>query len=1795
MSGAQSHADFIVDLTKESNEDDNGDLEILDEDEVAKKRMKFSFQDVASKAECSNLGDEDIVIVGADASKVALRDLPHERQHCKVYDMNPQDSKSNVHYCPLCFCYVCDVEASNCKMWGTGTTGNCHCNARKSNKWDALRRERQLAKTKQASVHSSGLPDIDTNPRPNVQKKLPFAKHPLNPHPLNSHPLNPSSRHASSSASLAGSASLLGANKKTHAAEREKSVSSEKSREGARVWPKELEPLPDPALDHKAMEVGRFSFPVKAVGGKTLSEVKVQLSRTGFYIKRTYNPLNNPELYGRALCLNNLFDLTRPSGFSGGYYEGMPKVLELRVQPDQDAEAEEVLDEMRVRRMKVIDSTGHHKPIIMGIKVHKKANVEACLQMLGKAFQPSISFDNEQLLCMLPHHYPARICPFDEVLDELQHWSYMEGAAIPVVYRVARLTPCKPTCDTDVSCLPTQSTTEVRAQAAAVDTEGNGANKLKKPQSHVVMVRLFVNKKRERQPAHRHLRASSYYSLYDADNDIALHTYDDDDDDDDDVHGIVYGTVFDNAYDDDEGEEDEDNLCYVYHDINRTQSIMSLKSKRSKYREEQYWVEDSGKIALSISLEHTQSGEKSFKAISDSLRTALQPLLRSEASTGAEEGGPSTCNGAASATPLSGSLRSEARAAADAATCSRQAPALASSEGAPQTTSGPFFKLFKDLITHDLTRGIPWSRNGQNLVMATCSDNWKCYTISACWDEREGKCPYDLASLQAPELHTSASKEAVAETIKLIEKERKQQEEKKRLNWFPYEVVAELKSEMLRPYPEQTPKMTEFTASIAVTVDIESTPGDSTDVEGIAKFVVYTWREGALQPGTRSLFQPWDEWGAAVDQRVLSDYGRNGSSGFPLKKTMSVIFKDVPEAMKMQEVLRVITRDASTHSLNLHSINGLLRYLESGERPAAPQPVGLSVSLRNYQLQSVKFMLDAEARPGGFRSLFWAKKVVGSKCYWYSEMFGRMSLEVPTQASGGFLAEEMGLGKTVEVLALILSAPPPLSLVSGIPHMMEPSRLTSRATLVVCAVSLVGQWVVEAKSKSAGSLKILQYHGSSRERDPRKIASDYDLVVTTYQTLGSDYHRDSKVDDFAPLGKIYWYRIVFDEGHMVKSGSAQQSKACVALRADRRWCCTGTPIGTSIEDLLGQFAVIHLSPMSTKLYFDSRIKIAFGAGSNRHRAYGISETGPAALLYTLKECMIRHTKQQVLGGEQVLQLPPKTEEDLPVSLTTTEKALYLRVHSEVQLKWMAFRAAGAATVTRYQLTIMSLLGPLRRIASGGALRPRDLTVPSLDPSHMMSTGSGAGGGQGAVAAIVNALEPNSNLVSPEAECSICLDTMEHPVATPCNHWFCRECIIGWLDSKTNCALCRAPLTGATLRAGVMPGQRVTADSRVGVDGEEGAAAAAAAAVEEEEGPAEMCESKLRALLVELRKMRAADASAKALVFSQYNTTLEWLKTRLTDEGFGFRTINGSMPMKQRTKAIEAFQNDPPTTVFLLSMRSGAVGINLTAASHVFIMEPCLNPALEEQAIGRSWRMGQQRTVVVKRFFTKGSVEEAIMKVVKARRDAGAKVAEAAAANGADEATALAAAQAYLVEQQERGYVRREGLQRAVAAAIAGSIRSDKQALRMSEMEELFAPPKFDVTETIAAETAVAGTSGVGASDGLGTRGPMSAEPSQGAITSAALGDRGRDIVLPAGGSVGPSSKVRGTSELAGNAAGRRLSGRKRKAVNYAQIMQAEGLESSPDAVGGKIPKESRDEEDKGNEEGEWEDSEEGNA
>jgi SWI/SNF-related matrix-associated actin-dependent regulator of chromatin subfamily A3 len=188
-------------------------------------------------------------------------------------------------------------------------------------------------------------------------------------------------------------------------------------------------------------------------------------------------------------------------------------------------------------------------------------------------------------------------------------------------------------------------------------------------------------------------------------------------------------------------------------------------------------------------------------------------------------------------------------------------------------------------------------------------------------------------------------------------------------------------------------------------------------------------------------------------------------------------------------------------------------------------------------------------------------------------------------------------GKTVVTLTLILANPPPA--VPTLPPAAPASAaavggsapprplIATRATLVVCAVSLVGQWIAEARDKLATgptALKIHMYHGQGRIKDAAKLAA-FDLVVTTYATLGSDFSRTSGAG-FPPLGSIHWSRIVLDESHTIKNHKPVQSQACLALSGAKRWCVTGTPIETAVGDLLGQLMFLKLSPWDNQAYFD---------------------------------------------------------------------------------------------------------------------------------------------------------------------------------------------------------------------------------------------------------------------------------------------------------------------------------------------------------------------------------------------------------------------------------------------------------------------------------------------------------------------------------------------------------------------------------------------------------------------------------
>ena len=124
---------------------------------------------------------------------------------------------------------------------------------------------------------------------------------------------------------------------------------------------------------------------------------------------------------------------------------------------------------------------------------------------------------------------------------------------------------------------------------------------------------------------------------------------------------------------------------------------------------------------------------------------------------------------------------------------------------------------------------------------------------------------------------------------------------------------------------------------------------------------------------------------------------------------------------------------------------------------------------------------------------------------------------------------------------------------------------------------------------------------------------------------------------------------------------------------------------------------------------------------------------------------------------------------------------------------------------------------------------------------------------------------------------------------------------------------------------------------------------------------------------------------KVLVFSQFVDHLTLIRAYLDKQGVRYQYLDGSTPIQERKKRVDAFQAGDGD-MFLISLKAGGVGINLTAADYVIHMDPWWNPAVEDQASDRAHRMGQQRPVTIYRLVARGTIEEGIVELHRHKRD-----------------------------------------------------------------------------------------------------------------------------------------------------------------------------------------------------------------
>ncbi|POM77170.1 DNA repair protein RAD5, SWI/SNF-related matrix-associated actin-dependent regulator of chromatin, p [Phytophthora palmivora] len=145
-------------------------------------------------------------------------------------------------------------------------------------------------------------------------------------------------------------------------------------------------------------------------------------------------------------------------------------------------------------------------------------------------------------------------------------------------------------------------------------------------------------------------------------------------------------------------------------------------------------------------------------------------------------------------------------------------------------------------------------------------------------------------------------------------------------------------------------------------------------------------------------------------------------------------------------------------------------------------------------------------------------------------------------------------------------------------------------------------------------------------------------------------------------------------------------------------------------------------------------------------------------------------------------------------------------------------------------------------------------------------------------------------------------------------------------------------------------------------------------------------AKLRQLLRDLKAIKVENNNAspeqkrKVVVFSQWTSMLDMVSELLTRNSFSHCTFNGGLNQEARERVLSKFAKDPNVEVLVISLKAGGVGLNLTCASVVILLDPWWNPGVEEQAIDRVHRLGQTQDVIVKRYVVNDTVEDMILQL-----------------------------------------------------------------------------------------------------------------------------------------------------------------------------------------------------------------------
>ncbi|CAG8952487.1 hypothetical protein HYFRA_00001234 [Hymenoscyphus fraxineus] len=705
-----------------------------------------------------------------------------------------------------------------------------------------------------------------------------------------------------------------------------------------------------------------------------------------------------------------------------------------------------------------------------------------------------------------------------------------------------------------------------------------------------------------------------------------------------------------------------------------------------------------------------------------------------------------------------------------------------------------------------------------------------------------------------------------------------------------------------------------------------------------------------------------------------------------------------------------------------NDVLGMFDSLEQSENlPEMDPNHRITTELLKHQKQGLSFMISKEkervfSNDEKGNSSLWRRNVVGGATRYINVITGQEMRESPPQVFGGILADMMGLGKTLSILSLITqtldteasrwaSMDPRAERddrelcaakrgKKALPKIEQtPLVRNCKTTLLVSPLSTITNWEDQIKQHvKPGTLKYYIYHGSGRIKDINKLA-EFDVVITTYGSVATEFnYRSKNKPGIYPLEAMNWFRIVLDEAHMIREQSTQQSKAICRLQASRRWAVTGTPVQNRLEDLGALMAFLRVKPFDEKGGFAQYIMAPFKLCD--------PEILPKLRLL-VDSITLRRLKDRI-------DLPPRHDHLVKLDFNSEERQIYeiFAKNASDRVKVIVGQREKSLGGKSYVHILQSILR-LRLICAHGRdlLCEEDLQVMyGLSKDSAIELDSDDEDDRPALSS-KQAYDMYNLMVETNADvCASCNrkvgtkdealevdgDAKDETIGhmTPCFHILCPSCFGGYKSQleqlargsqMVDCTVCyqhiRLSFFALQPRGGVEnAGPKVKEKS-------------AGKTLENYSGP----HTKTSALVADLLRskyessLKPDEPPIKSVVFSGWTAHLDLIQLALQQNDIKYTRLDGKMTRTARGAAMDNFRTDPSILVILVSIMAGGLGLNLTTANKVYVMEPQYNPAAEAQAVDRVHRLGQKREVTTVRYIMNDSFEEKMLELQEKKK------------------------------------------------------------------------------------------------------------------------------------------------------------------------------------------------------------------